>query len=96
MWYYSLIPDSSFVGTEQTKLFWLCTNKAFPALYQKSSLDIGYQCLSVRFQHSSISTLIKREFALFERVPLQVPRIEPRLPRRKSDVFTTILSLPGG
>ena len=43
---------------------------ALSALYQQSSLDIGDQCLSVRFQHSSISTLIKREFAFFERVPL--------------------------
>ena len=36
IWHYFLIPDSSFVGTEGTKLFRLCTNKAFPALYQQS------------------------------------------------------------
>ena len=65
IWHYSLIPDSSFVGTERTKLFRLCTNKALSALYQQSSLDIGDQCLSVKYQHSSISTLIKREFYFF-------------------------------
>ena len=35
-------------------------HKALSALYQQSSLDVGDQCLSERFQHSSISTLIKR------------------------------------
>jgi len=45
------------------------------------------------FLWSQIKLFIKREFTFFERVPLQLSGNEPRLPRWKSNMLTTILSL---